>query len=99
VAKVVKARRVDHDLAEIWDFIAADNPQAAEEWLRRIDAQFGQLALNPLMGRQRKDLSAGLRSFPVGNYVIFYLPMEGGSGVYIVRVIEGHRNITPDAFS
>jgi hypothetical protein len=37
---------------------------------------------------------------PIGpgknNYVIFYLPMR--NGVKIVRVMEGHRNITPDMF-
>ena len=99
MAKVIKALRVERDLAVIWDYIAADNPLVAEECLRRIDAQFHKLALHPLMGREREDLSAGLRSFPVGNCVIFYLPITVKSGVYIVRVIEGHRDITPEDFS
>jgi toxin ParE1/3/4 len=98
VAKVVKALRVERDLASIWDYIAADNPEAAERCLFQIDAQFEKLARFPLMGRLRGDLSPGLRSFPVGNHIIFYLPITDHSGVYIVRVIEGHRDISPEDF-
>lgn len=98
MAKVIRALRVERDLEGIWDFIAADNPEAAERCLREIDAQFSKLAACPLMGRARKDLAPGLRSFPLGNYIIFYLPVTRKAGVQIVRVIEGHRNITPEEF-
>ena len=98
MAKVIRALRVERDLESIWDYIAADNPEAAERCLREIDAQFSKLAAYPLMGRARKDLAPGLRSFPLGNYIIFYLPVTKKSGVQIVRVIEGHRNITPEEF-
>lgn len=93
-----KALRVERDLEVIWDYIAADNPEAAERCLRQIDAQFQKLARSPFLGRDRKDLAARLRSFPVGNYVIFYQPLGGSDGVEIVRVIEGHRDITPEMF-
>lgn len=93
-----KALVVERDLEEIWDYIAADNPDAAERCLRQIDARFQLLAQNPFIGRERKDLAAGLRSSVVGNYVLFYRPLASGNGVEIVRVIEGHRNITPEMF-
>ena len=98
MAKVIRALRVERDLASIWDYIAADNPEAAERCLRQIDVQFEKLARFPLMGRLRSDLNPGLRSFPVGNYIIFYLPTADTSGVYIARVIEGHRDISPEDF-
>lgn len=98
MVEVVKALRVQRDLEAIWDFIAAENPAAAERCLRAIDAQFQKLARHPMIGGERKDLSPGLRSFPLGNYILFYMPMGSKTGVKIVRVIEGHRNITPDAF-
>jgi toxin ParE1/3/4 len=82
-----KALRVERDLEVIWDYIAADNPEAAERCLRQIDSQFHKLARSPFIGRERKDLAAGLRSFAVGNYVIFYQPLVGSNGVEIVRVI------------
>ena len=47
----------------------------------------------PDMGRLREDLSAGLRSFSVGNYVIFYRPMKGG--IEIARVLHGARDFPP----
>jgi len=94
-----KALRIERDLEVIWNYIAADNPDAAERCLRQIDAQFRTLSESPFIGRERKDLGAGLRSFAVGNYVIFYQPLGGNDGgVEIVRVIEGHRNITPEMF-
>ncbi len=95
---VKKALIVERDLEIIWDYIAADNPEAAERCLRQIDAQFQMLAKHPFLGRERKDLAVGLRSCAVGNYVVFYQPMVSGEGVEIVRVIEGHRNISPEMF-
>lgn len=49
---------------------------------------------NPLAGRERRELRAGLRSFPVGNYVIFYLPLP--DGVEINRVMHGRQDVDPD---
>jgi toxin ParE1/3/4 len=93
-----KALCIERDLGVIWDYIAADNPEAAERCLRQIDSRFHKLAQNPFMGRDRKDLAVGLRSFPVGNYVIFYRPCAAEEGVEIVRVLEGHRDITLEMF-
>lgn len=35
----------------------------------------------------------GLRSFPVGNYLVFYLPVEKVERVEIVRIMYGRRDI------
>ena len=93
-----KALRAERDLEVIWDYISANNPEAAERCLRQIDAQFHKLARSPFIGRDRKDLAPRLRSFAVGNYVIFYQALAGSDGVEIVRELEGHRNITPEMF-
>jgi len=65
------------DLDEIWLYIAYDNPDAADRLIRAIVSRFPTLASMPHMGRSCKELSPALRSFPVGNYIIFYRPMEG----------------------
>lgn len=97
---VLKARIVEDDEVNIWQYIAADNEDAASHTLRLLDATYRKLSKSPKIGKQRDDLHKGLRSMPIGpgknNYVIFYLPMR--NGVKIVRVMEGHRNITPDMF-
>jgi len=43
------------------------------------------------MGRLRDELADGLRSFPVGRYVIFYRPIP--KGIEIVRVLHGARDL------
>ena len=46
---------------------------------------------NPLAGRTRSELVEGLRSFPVGNYVLFYRP--AGGGIELIRALSGYRDI------
>jgi toxin ParE1/3/4 len=43
---------------------------SADRLLDRLEEQFDLLAEQPLIGRAREDLAAGLRSFTVGNYLI-----------------------------
>lgn len=53
------------------------------------------LARAPLLGRSRDEFAEGLRSFPLGNYVVFYLPRP--AGITVVRVLSGFRNL-PELF-
>ena len=80
------------DLLEIWQYIAQDNPDAADKILDRIDKKCRALADYPYMGREREDIHLGLYSFPVNNYVIFYRP--AGDGIEIVRVLHGARDVS-----
>ena len=81
------------DLDEIWLYIAQDNPDAADKYIRAILARFRTLASMPLMGRERTELSPRFRSFSVGRHVIFYRPMD--NGVEIARVLDGARDLPP----
>ena len=81
------------DLEEIWIFIAQDDPDAADRFIRTIVSRFPKLASMPQMGRQRNDLASRLRSFPVGSYIIFYRPMD--DGIEVVRVLHGARDFPP----
>jgi toxin ParE1/3/4 len=49
------------------------------------------LAEFPGLGRQRDELGPAVRSFPVGNCIIFYLPLA--DGVEVIRVLHGARDI------
>lgn len=88
---VLRRPRVRDDLAEIWDYIADDSIQQADAFIDRIDAAFHALADQPMMGRARDELLPGLRSFPIGRYVIFCEPLP--DGVAIARVLHGARDI------
>ncbi|WP_245311401.1 type II toxin-antitoxin system RelE/ParE family toxin [Bradyrhizobium pachyrhizi] len=74
--------------------MASDNVTAADRLLDRIGNAFQTLAENPRAGRQRSELGRSIRSFPVGNYVLFYEAFP--NGVEIVRVLHGARDITPE---
>ncbi len=50
----------------------------------------------PGSGRKEPKLAADLRSFPVGNYLIFYRAVA--DGIAVVRVLHGARDITAEYF-
>lgn len=79
------------DLLNIWNYVADDSPTRADRLLDIINKKCQTLARFPKMGRARNELGASLRSFPVGNYVIFY--REVSKGIEIIRVLHGARDI------
>ena len=81
------------DIDEIWDYIAADNPPAADRWLDVLYDKFLLLASQPLIGQIREELSPDLRSFSVGRYVLYYKVL--GRQIRILRVLHGARDIEP----
>lgn len=80
------------DLDQIWDS-AVDF--AGVDYARRLNRQFFErfelLSTQPLMGRARSELAPNLRSFPVGNYLILYIPLRGG--VEVIHVVHGRRRV------
>jgi toxin ParE1/3/4 len=88
---VFLARQARLDLVEIGAYIAQGNPRAADHWLTLIDRKCRTLAFTPTIGRKRDELASGLRSFPIGDYVIFYRPAQGG--IQVIRVLHGARDI------
>lgn len=92
MANVLVSPRADLDLAEIWAYIADDNESAADDLLALIETKFQELARRPRLGRLRSEFAEDIRSFPIGKYVIFYLPIA--HGIEVVRVLHGARDIT-----
>ena len=90
----LKSPQTEIDLTAIWDYIAAESVRAADTLIDRIDATFDMLAESPFAGRDRSELRAELRSFPVGNYLVFYAPTP--DGVEVVRVMHGRQDIGAD---
>lgn len=88
---VVKRPIAELDLLEIWDYIADDSPDRADEFLDRIEGKLQTLARNPGLGKRREELLPGLKSFPIDNYVVFYREIR--DGIDVVRVLHGSRDI------
>lgn len=91
MAIVVKRPLAELDLLEIWDYIADDSMDRADEFLDRIEEKLQRLALNPGLGRKRDELLPGVQSFPIGNYVVFYQEIQ--DGIDVIRVLRGSRDI------
>jgi toxin ParE1/3/4 len=94
--EIVRRPQARLDLVEIWGFIADDSEAAADRMLDRIDEVLRMLRDRPLAGRARPELLPELRSFPVGSYVVFYLPLP--NGIDLVRVRSGYLDIGPNDF-
>ena len=92
--RVVQRPQAERDLIEIWSFIADDNEQAADRPLDRFDRALLTLSDNPKAGRARPELAPDLRSFPVGNYVLYYRP--AADEIELARVRSGYLDIQPE---
>lgn len=91
MGKVLRRPQAVQDLYDIWDYIAQDNADAADDLLRLIDEKLALLSNAPGIGKLREDLSAGLRSFVVGEYLLFYRIVS--SGIALIAALHGRRNI------
>jgi toxin ParE1/3/4 len=81
------------ELANIWNYIFKEggNAVAADKVIDAITERFHLLSQYPRMGRARDDLRPGLRSFPVGQYVIIYIISD--EDVEILHVLHGRQDI------
>lgn len=89
-----RALEADLDLDDIWYYVAKNSGSAdtADRLINSITDRFFLLAGYPHLGRARdEDLRPGLRSFPVGAYIVIY--RIEGDDVAILRVLRGSRNV------
>ncbi len=91
MGKYIITRQAELDIDEILAYIAADSLDAALSFNVRLTELFEMLAANSKAGVERSELKEDLRSFPQGNYLIFYRRWAGN--VAIVRVIHGARHL------
>lgn len=79
------------DLAEIWGYIGQASPESADRLVDRIYQTCREtLAFNSRLGRTRDELSPGLRSFVVEEYIIFHCrrrnrsnPVPTADGIFL----------------
>lgn len=85
------SRRANADIESICDFIAHDNPAAADDLDGRIHLAIKTLADFPGMGHGRPDVANRRYLFwAVGNYVVAYRVQA--SELIVVRVLHGARD-------
>jgi plasmid stabilization system protein ParE len=82
---------VRRDLDEIWDFIGADNPEAADRLIAEIVDAIDALVPFPRVGHKRPDLTERpLRFISVREHLIACAPEE--KPLWVVAVMHGSRN-------
>lgn len=91
MAKFILTREAEDDIDEILAFISADNFEVAIVFYDRLLNLFRMLGENPMAGRERVELLEGLRSFPEGDYLIFYRRWSGK--IAIARVLHSARDL------
>ena len=76
------------DLTEIWEYIAADNPGAADRFLEEILDAIRALVPFPQSGHRRPDLtSRPIRFQVVRDFLLVYTPEE--NPLVVLAVLHG----------
>jgi toxin ParE1/3/4 len=92
VTHYVLSEDADRDLDGIWDYIAADNVDAADRWIDMLFDAFVAIGDTPGIGHKREDLTAYPVFFwPVGAYLVIYRATS--RPIEIVAVTQGSRDI------
>jgi|SRR5580658_4989417 toxin ParE1/3/4 len=90
--RITYSRRARTDIDQIWIYIAKESRDSADRVIDFISGACNLIRRSPYIGRKRdNDLGAGMRSYPSGNYLIFYRVKSGT--VRVVRVLHGKRDI------
>jgi toxin ParE1/3/4 len=91
VTGIVYTAAAERDLTEISLNIAADDPRAASRFVERIRERCEHLERFPIIGRQRAEIHPGIRSMPLGSYVIFFQHNDQSDQVRILRIWHSRR--------
>jgi plasmid stabilization system protein ParE len=79
------------DIEEIWEYIAADNLEAADRVVEEINEAIRTLVSFPLQGHCRPDLTSNpVRFRVVRRFLIAYAPDE--RPLVVLAVLHGRRN-------
>lgn len=84
------------DLNAVLAYLDRHSEPAAEALADAVDRKCEQLRTVPFQGRPRGDLSPGLRSVVIGDYLLFYRVTD--EAIEFARFLHGSRDL-PAAFA
>ena len=88
--RIIKQVQAEQDLLDIWLHTFNEwGEQQADNYLDDLDAAIQLLAQQPLMCRERLELTPPVRIHPHAHHLIVYLALE--DGINLVRVL--HENM------
>jgi toxin ParE1/3/4 len=89
--RIIRTHPARDDLLQIWLYVAERSETAADKLIDKFERTLRMLARHPLVGEAVPQYRPSLRRFTVGQYVLYYEPIQ--SGVRLVRVLHGARKI------
>lgn len=89
--------RARADMTDIWLYIGAENPRAADRVLDAIYHRLEMLLQHPHSGLSREDIGPGVRRVVIGQYLVFY--SVSAETVDVLRVLHGKRRIEPETLT
>ncbi len=90
--RVVWTRQAEQDRAEVWDYIAADNPDAAVEMDELFSDAASRLSRHPMLGRPGR-ISGTRELIPHASYRLVY-EIEAET-VWILTLVHTARQWPP----
>lgn len=81
----------NEDALQIWEYISQFSDERADAWLDELKEKCQLIADTPMMGRARPEIDANARSFPLGNYMIYY--RRAGADIEVFRVLHVARDV------
>src|SRR5437764_486665 len=81
---ILRTKDAHWDLVDIATEVGREDPTAADRLLDMMEEKCHILAQFPSRGRRREEFGEGMRSFPVGNYLIFY--RNKTEGIQVIRI-------------
>ena len=88
--RLIISERAVADLERIGDDIALYSRTAAGRTIARLEEISRLLRDFPRVGAARDDIESGMRTFPVGNYLVLFRSLDDGAE--IVRYVDGRRD-------
>jgi len=80
------------DIDAIWDYtVQTWGVQQARHYVNGLRDICTELAGNPELGKCRDELYKGLRVYPSGKHLVFYLVEE--TGIDVVRILHGSMDV------
>ena len=88
MAKLKFTRRAVNDLAEIWEYTAANwSESQADKYYRMLIADCQMLSDNPIIGLKYPEISSHLFGLKSGRHIVFYTRIDEDF-IEIVRILH-----------
>jgi toxin ParE1/3/4 len=85
------SKKAELELDEIFVYWAKRaGVEVVDKLIDSIEDRFALLGDYPLIGKECDDFAPGVRSFPVGNYLVYYRKRRGI--IQILRILYGARD-------